>query len=48
VFSAFNALTLSPALCAIFLEKERVDNTGAFFSWFNKWLDFFRKIYVEV
>lgn len=48
VFSAFNALTLSPALCAIFLKREKTSNIGGFFSWFNKWLDFFRKIYVEV
>ena len=39
VFSAFNALTLSPALAALFLrpKKEARGPLGAFFRWFNKW-----------
>ena len=48
VFSAFNALTLSPALCSIFLSNEKNDTLFVFFDWFNKWLDFFRKIYVKI
>ena len=38
IFSAFNALTLSPALCALLL-KPKVENTGPlarFFGWFNR------------
>ena len=39
VFSAFNALTLSPALAALILKqkKEARGPLGAFFRWFNKW-----------
>ena len=38
IFSAFNALTLSPALCALLL-KPKTQNTGPlarFFAWFNR------------
>ena len=37
-FSAFNALTLSPALCALLLrpKKESKGPLGAFFRWFNR------------
>lgn len=38
IFSAFNALTLSPALCAMLL-KPKTENTGPlarFFGWFNR------------
>ena len=46
VFSAINALTLSPAVCSILLKK--TDNKiGAFFNLFNKGLDFFRDKYVS-
>lgn len=48
IFSAFNALTLSPALCAIFLNKEKDINTKGFFRWFNNILDIFRDGYVKV
>jgi len=34
--SAFNALTLTPALSAIFLGKHRERAKGFFFRWFNK------------
>lgn len=34
--SAFNALTLSPALCAMLL-KEGEEKTKGFFGWFNRW-----------
>jgi hydrophobic/amphiphilic exporter-1 (mainly G- bacteria), HAE1 family len=39
VFSAFNALTLSPALAALLLRprKETRGPLGVFFRWFNKW-----------
>jgi HAE1 family hydrophobic/amphiphilic exporter-1 len=39
IFSAFNALTLSPALSALLLRprKEARGPLGAFFRWFNKW-----------
>jgi len=38
LFSAFNALTLSPALCALLLKpkKPRRGPLGYFFSWFNR------------
>lgn len=39
LFSAFNALTLSPALSAMLLRprKESRGPLGAFFRWFNRW-----------
>lgn len=46
VFSSFNALTLSPALCAIFLEKENKSNhSHKFFALFNYLLDKFHQVY---
>src|ERR1700733_398895 len=38
IFSAFNALTLSPALCALLLKpkKESKGPLGRFFAWFNR------------
>src|SRR6202166_4680267 len=38
IFSAFNALTLSPALCALLLKpkKESRGLLGRFFAWFNR------------
>ena len=38
IFSAFNALTLSPALCALLLKpkKESRGPMGRFFAWFNR------------
>ena len=47
-FSAFNALTLSPVLCAIFLKNEKHNNQGKFFYWFNNLLDKFRDFYVYI
>lgn len=38
--SAFNALTLTPALSAIFLGHHRERAQGAFFRWFNRAFDF--------
>ncbi|MGH7184607.1 MAG: efflux RND transporter permease subunit, partial [Nitrospiraceae bacterium] len=39
VISAFNALTLSPALCALLLRPKKPARgpLGWFFGWFNKW-----------
>jgi HAE1 family hydrophobic/amphiphilic exporter-1 len=39
IFSAFNALSLSPALAALMLrpKKESRGPLGAFFRWFNRW-----------
>lgn len=38
IFSAFNALTLSPALCALLLKKKQASNgpLAHFFHWFNR------------
>lgn len=36
IISAFNALTLSPALCALLLRNKPSKEKG-FFGWFNKW-----------
>lgn len=46
VFSAFNALTLSPALCSIFLREDRQKEPHGFFKWFDESLDFFKKHYL--
>ena len=49
VFSAFNALTLSPALCPIFFKNNKQQTeSGSFFRWFNNGLDFFRNIYINI
>ena len=45
IFSAFNALTLSPAVCSILLQKNDT-GTGRFFTYFNEKLDFFKEKYV--
>lgn len=48
VFSAFNALTLSPALCPIFFNNKKQQGLlDGFFYWFNKGLDYFRDIYIK-
>lgn len=47
VFSAFNALTLSPSLCAIFLKGDRPDQPRGFFKWFDETLDFFKEKYLS-
>ncbi len=46
-FSSVNALTLSPALCAIFLKKS-VKEKPKFFVWFDNILDYTKKIYLKV
>ncbi len=48
VFSAFNALTLSPALCSIFLSGDKQENPHGFFKWFNDTIDFFKEKYLKV
>ena len=48
IFSAFNALTLSPALCYIFLNKEKEQTNRVFFDFFNKKLNMFRDLYVKI
>lgn len=48
VFSAFNALTLSPALCSLFFKSEKNDSISVFFRLFNSGLDFLKDIYVKV
>lgn len=48
VFSAFNALTLSPSLCAIFLEGDKNEEAKGFFKWFNNFIDYFKQKYVDV
>jgi len=45
--SAFNALTLTPALSAIFLGHHRERAQGAFFRWFNRTFDGGAKLYRE-
>lgn len=48
VFSSINALTLSPALCAIFLKSHQKGETShGFFKYFNKALTFFEKKYLS-
>lgn len=46
-FSAFNALTLSPSLCAILLRPEDTGTSGIFFTGFNRALDFGKNIYLR-
>ena len=48
VFSAFNALTLSPALCSIFLSGDKQETPHGFFKWFNDTIDFFKEKYLKV
>ncbi|MBQ8481819.1 MAG: efflux RND transporter permease subunit [Alphaproteobacteria bacterium] len=46
-FSSVNALTLSPALCAIFLRGDENRKSGQFFLWFDKILDISNKYYIK-
>ncbi len=48
VFSAFNALTLSPSLCAIFLRGDKQETPHGFFKWFDDTIDFFKQKYLDV
>jgi HAE1 family hydrophobic/amphiphilic exporter-1 len=50
LFSAFNALTLSPALAAMLLQPRRETRgpLGVFFRWFNKWFGRAQSEYVAI
>lgn len=48
VFSAFNALTLSPSLCAIFLSGDKQEEPHGFFKWFDVVIDYFKGHYINV
>lgn len=48
VFSAFNALTLSPSLCAIFLRGDKETQPHGFFKWFDDVIDYFKQKYLNV
>lgn len=48
VFSAFNALTLSPALCAIFLSKDKQTQAKGFFKWFDDSIDKAKNKYLSI
>ena len=48
VFSAFNALTLSPSLCAIFLKGDKEQQPHGFFKWFDDVIDYFKGKYLVV
>src|SRR5262244_2077881 len=50
IFSAFNALSLSPALAALMLrpKKETRGPLGAFFRWFNRWFGLATDGYVSL
>lgn len=48
VFSAFNALTLSPALCSIFLSGEEKKSAHGFFKWFDETIDYFKFRYLQI
>lgn len=47
VFSAINALTLSPALCAILLKQETDKEPKGFFKYFDKTLEWFKEKYIS-
>ena len=48
VFSAFNALTLSPALCAVFLNRQSNSKPHGFFKKFDDTIDYFKEHYLYV
>lgn len=48
VFSAFNALTLSPSLCAIFLRGDKQEEPRGFFKWFDETIDYFKEKYISI
>ncbi|MBE6452345.1 MAG: efflux RND transporter permease subunit [Alphaproteobacteria bacterium] len=48
VFSAFNALTLSPALCAVFLSKDTNVKSHVIFQKFDNMIDYFKNKYLKV
>src|SRR3984893_5515757 len=48
IISALNALTLSPALCALLLKPRREQRNQGFFGWFNRRFDSATEAYVQV
>ena len=46
IFSSINSLTLSPALCAVFLKKPKAKKRGPL-AWFNFYLNFSRNVYTS-
>jgi hydrophobic/amphiphilic exporter-1 (mainly G- bacteria), HAE1 family len=48
IISALNALTLSPALCALLLKPGREQKTLGFFGWFNRLFGVATEAYVRV
>ncbi|MCI5544110.1 MAG: efflux RND transporter permease subunit [Azospirillum sp.] len=48
VFSAFNALTLSPSLCAIFLRGNKEEKAKGFFKFFDDVIDYLKQKYLKV
>ena len=47
VFSAINALTLSPSLCAIFLKNDNKNSTNSFFVKFDEFIDKAKEKYLK-
>ncbi len=48
VFSAFNALTLSPSLCAIVMQKSDNSRTWKFFVWFDNFIKNMEEKYLHL
>jgi HAE1 family hydrophobic/amphiphilic exporter-1 len=48
IISAFNALTLSPALCALLLRPRREPKKHGFFGWFNRMFGVATEAYVGI
>ena len=46
VISSFNALTLSPTLCAIFLRGDKKTEPKGFFKWFDAIIDYMKNKYL--
>jgi len=47
-FSSINALTLSPALCSVFLRGDENTKSHKFFVWFDKMLDISNQYYIRI
>lgn len=46
-FSGFNALTFTPAMCALFLKPNKGQSTFFLYRWFNKAFEAVRSLYVK-
>lgn len=46
-FSSVNALTLSPALCSVFLRGDENKKSNRFFEWFDKMLNISNRFYIK-